>query len=253
MYKFIQRRMQMYRGVYKIAGHRIEIVSLYEEVHRLCKEYRYDGEIEVTITVMESDILEEREKSIAEDKKEGLPIRQYPDSYLETLSVYRKLTEYLLDYDILLFHGSVVAVDGQGYLFTAKSGTGKSTHTNLWMQMFQGRAMMVNDDKPLLEVGAQGIIVYGTPWDGKHHRSTNTSVPLKAICILNRGQENKIEKVEKKTVYPLLLQQTYRSRNIEKLKKTLCLFEQLLERVDVYVLFCTISEEAVSVAYDGMQ
>ena len=243
----------MYRGVYKIAGHRIEIVSLYEEVHRLCNEYRYDGEAEVTIEIMESDIFTEREKSIVEDKKEGLLIREYPDSYLETLAVYRKLTEYLLDYDILLFHGSVVAVDEQGYLFTAKSGTGKSTHTNLWMQMFQGRAMMVNDDKPLLEVGEQGVIVYGTPWDGKHHRSTNTSVPLKAICILNRGQENKIEKVDKKKVYPLLLQQTYRSRNIEKLKKTLCLFEQLLERVDVYVLFCTISEEAVSVAYDGMQ
>ena len=116
----------MYSGIYKIAERIIEIVSLYEEVHLLCKEYRCEGEIEVTIEINVTDILEEREKSVAEDKKEGLPIRQYPDSYLETLAVYRKLTEYLLDYNILLFHGSVVAMDGWGYLFTAKSGTGKS-------------------------------------------------------------------------------------------------------------------------------
>lgn len=243
----------MYSGIYKIAERIIEIVSLYEEVHLLCKEYRCEGEIEVTIEINVTDILEEREKSVAEDKKEGLPIRQYPDSYLETLAVYRKLTEYLLDYNILLLHGSVVAVDGQGYLFTAKSGTGKSTHTQLWMQQFQERATMINDDKPLLELKEQGVIVYGTPWDGKHHRSTNTSVPLKAICILNRGQENKIEKVEKKKVYPLLLQQTYRPRKVEKLKKTLCLFEQLVECLDVYVLFCTMEAEAAIVAYEGMQ
>ena len=243
----------MHSEIYKIAGHRIEIMSLYEEVHWLCKDYPCDGEAEVTIEITLSNILEEREKSIAEDKKEGLPIRQYPGSYLETLAVYRKLTEYLLDYNILLLHGSVVAVDGQGYLFTAKSGTGKSTHTQLWMQQFQERATMINDDKPLLELTEQGVLVYGTPWDGKHHRSTNTSVPLKAICILNRGQENKIEKVEKKKVYPLLLQQTYRPRKVEKLKKTLCLFEQLVECLDVYVLFCTMEAEAAIVAYEGMQ
>lgn len=141
----------------------------------------------------QSDIEYEREKSALEDRKEGLPIRNFPDSYLETLAVYRKFAENLLAYDTVLFHGSVVAVDGIGYLFTAKSGTGKSTHTRLWREYFGERAVMVNDDKPLLQVTENGVIVYGTPWDGKHHLSNNISVPLKAICILTRAEENHIE------------------------------------------------------------
>lgn len=66
-----------------------------------------------------------------EDALEGQPIRQYSDAYLETTAVQRKLAEKLFDYDTLLFHGSTIAVDNQAYLFTAKSGTGKSTHTQL--------------------------------------------------------------------------------------------------------------------------
>ena len=62
-------------------------------------------------------------------------MRKYSDIYLETMAVYRKIEDKLLDYDTILFHGSAVAVDGVGYLFTAKSGTGKSTHTRLWREM----------------------------------------------------------------------------------------------------------------------
>ena len=108
------------------------------------------------------------------------------DEYLETLAVYRKIAEKMIDYDTILFHGSVIAVDGIGYLFTAKSGTGKSTHTRLWRELFGERAVMVNDDKPLIKVSENGIIVYGTPWDGKHRLSTNTFVPLKGICFMSK-------------------------------------------------------------------
>ena len=139
-----------------------------------------------------SDILYEKEKSRREDIKEGIPIREFSDAYLETLAVYRKICSCLLDEDILLFHGSVVSVDGIGYLFTAKSGTGKSTHTKYWREYFKDRAIMINDDKPLLEIKEDRVNVYGTPWDGKHRLSCNTCVPLKAICILNRGQDNNV-------------------------------------------------------------
>ena len=124
------------------------------------------------IATTQSDIDFEREKSAREDIKEGISIRHFSDAYLETLAVYRKSADHLLSCDTLLFHGSVIAVDGEGYLFTAKSGTGKSTHTRLWREYFGERAVMVNDDKPLLHITDSGVTAYGTPWDGKHRLST---------------------------------------------------------------------------------
>ena len=83
------------------------------------------------MTTSQEDIDFEREKSASEDEVEGIPTRHFSDSYLEELAVYRKIAEKMIDYDTILFHGSVIAVDGIGYLFTAKSGTGKSTHIGI--------------------------------------------------------------------------------------------------------------------------
>ena len=132
-------------------------------------------------------------------------MREHAEPYLETLAVYRKLAQLLVQDDILLMHGAVVAVDGQAYLFTAQSGTGKTTHTRLWMQQFGDRAVMVNGDKPLLHITNEGVTVYGTPWDGKEHLSTNTSCPLKALCILTRSETNHIERISKKEALSLSL------------------------------------------------
>ena len=141
---------------------------------------------------------------------EGHAPGNFSDEYLETLALYRKIVERLLEWDTLLFHGSCISVDSKAYLFTAKSGTGKSTHTQLWKKLFGERAVFINDDKPLLKISAQGVTVYGTPWDGKHHRSTNTSCPLKAVCILTRNTENSIQRIDKKAALPMLCQQSYR-------------------------------------------
>ena len=113
----------------------IRIEPMYDDIREYCREYITDMQESFTVATAPSDIEYERERSAAEDKKEGIPVRQYSDSYLETLAVYRKIADKMLDYDTILFHGSAVAVDGVGYLFTAKSGTGKSTHTRLWREM----------------------------------------------------------------------------------------------------------------------
>ena len=144
------------QNTYRLAGHAIEIKSIYKEVHTLCAHYQVDDEAEYHISTTSADIDFERQRSIRTESLEHVSIQNYTDSYLETLVVYRKLAQLLVQEDILLMHGSVVAVDGQAYLFTAKSGTGKTTHTSLWMQHFGARAVMVNGDKPLLHVGNGG-------------------------------------------------------------------------------------------------
>ena len=236
-----------------LAGKRVLIRAIHEYAKKYCKDYLTAGEPDFTVTVTPADIAYERERSAREEAVEGLPPRKFPEEYLETLAIYRQIAEKMLMWDILLFHGSAISVDGEGYLFTAKSGTGKSTHTRLWRQRFQKRCIAVNDDKPLLRVTEDAVMVCGTPWNGKHRLSTNTMVPLKGLVILERGQENVIEPVDASAAMPMLLQQSYRPENPAALSRLLRLLEQMTKKVGLYRLKCNMDPEAAQVAYDGMQ
>ena len=198
------------------------------------------------------DIAFEREKSEREDRLEGIPVRKFTDAYLETVAVQRKITECLFAYDTLLFHGSVVAVDGEGYLFTAKSGTGKSTHTRLWREMLGDRAVMVNDDKPFLRLTEDAVLACGSPWNGKHGLGRNMSVPLKAVCILERGEENRIQKISAKQVLPMLVQQSNRPMDSRWMLKYLELLDKLASGVAFYRLACNTDPQAALVSYQAM-
>ena len=244
----------------KLVDKTIEINNLYPYIEQYCKNYistDCECKSDFIIGISDTDIEYERRKSEAEDKKEGIPIRYFTDEYLETLAVYRKIAEQMLSYDTILFHGSVIAVDGCGYLFTAKSGTGKSTHTRLWREVFGDRTVMVNDDKPLLQITKEGVIAYGTPWDGKHRLSTNTCVPLKGICILERAAKNHIVRLDSKeqlrSAYPMMVQQTHKSSNPASARRTMELIDRLTEAVPIYRLSCNMEPEAAKVAYEGMQ
>lgn len=208
--------------------------------------------IDFQVKISPEDILYEREESAREDALEGIPLRQFSDAYLETLAVYRKIAERMIDYDTLLFHGSVLAMDGEGYLFTAKSGTGKSTHARLWREQFRERVVMINDDKPLLRFTDEEVWACGTPWDGKHHLSNNLSVPLKAICILERGEDNQIMGMTKRDAFPILVQQSYRPEDAAALTKVMGLLDRLASKVCLYRLTCNMEPEAAQVAYHGM-
>lgn len=236
-----------------IANKRVGITAQYESTRQFCENYLDAGTPDFTVSVSQKDIDFEREKSAREDALEGIPVREFPDEYLERLAVYRKIADKMLSFDTLLFHGSVIAVDGVGYLFTAKSGTGKSTHTRLWRQTFGDRAVMINDDKPLLRITNQGVWVCGTPWDGKHRLSTNAIVPLKGICILQRGVENHIEAIDPRDVLPMLLQQSHRPANPLDLTKLLDTVDKLMQQTEFYRLKCNMDPEAALVAYNGMQ
>lgn len=231
------------------------IHNMYSYIEDYCKDYLCDCDhVDYSISISMPDILYEKEKSRREDIKEGISIREFSDAYLETLAVYRKICRCLLDENVLLFHGSVVSVDGIGYLFTAKSGTGKSTHTKYWREYLKDRAIMINDDKPLLEIKEDRVNVYGTPWDGKHRLSTNTCVPLKAICILNRGQDNRICRIDGMDAYSILIQQVNRPVGDEvAMSKTLELIDRLCSCVEFYSMHCTMDIDAARVAYEGMK
>ena len=238
----------------KLADKVIEVSTIYPMTKELCKDYLSQEKADFSIKIEENYIENERIKSAQEDKRQGINIRRFSNEYLETLAVYRKIATRMPQFNVLLFHGSVIAVDDKGYLFTAPSGTGKSTHARLWMERFKSRAYMVNDDKPLLKVDNGVVTAYGTPWDGKHRLSTNTCVPLQGICILYQAKENTIEKIAKKDALMQILQQTYRPLDDSQAYiQTLNLIDQLLNSIPVYKMGCNISQEAVEIAYEAMK
>ena len=245
--------MNNYSGKYLLGGIAICIESIYSEVQVMCKDYSTELVPELTISTTMADIEEEGRMSDEQRKLEGLPECHYQAPYLETLAVYRQLATAALSRGVMLIHGSVIAVDGEGFLFTALSGTGKSTHVRLWRELFGERAVMVNDDKPLVRISeGERPLVYGTPWDGKHHLSNNISVPLRAVVILERGTENSIHPVSAQEAFPTLLQQSFRPEEPMLTMKALQLLSLLSEQVGLYRLHCNMQPEAARVAYEGI-
>ena len=236
----------------RIAGCTLEARVMFDSTEHFCRDYLCGGTPDFCVEATAEDLVFERKKSEREDALEGIPVRHFSDAYLETIALQRKIAEALFAHDILLFHGSVVAVDGQGYLFTAKSGTGKSTHTRLWREVFGQRAVMVNDDKPFLQITDGSVLAHGTPWNGKHGLGSNLCVPLKAICLLERGEQNKIEKIPAKDAVFMLLQQSNRPLAPQKLPKYKELLDKLSGGVEFYKMQCNMDPGAAVLAYEAM-
>ncbi len=236
----------------KIADCIAGVTALYDSTYEFCRDYLTDGPFDFSVDITENDIKYERAKYDREAGVNGGTSVAYSEAYLETLAVYRKIASSLLNYNTLLFHGSAIAVDGEAYLFTAKSGVGKSTHAGLWRRYFGDRAIMINDDKPLLKITDAGVMVYGTPWNGKHQLGNNISAPLKAIAILERDANNHISKTDKRTALPMFYQQSFRPDDTTGLSKAMALIDKLGNNVGIYKLRCNMEPEAAIVAYTGM-
>lgn len=169
--------------------------------------------------------------------------------YMYTGSVFYR---NLLQHDGFLLHSSAVVVDGKAYLFSAPCGTGKSTHTKLWLQVFGDRAYILNDDKPALRLEDGVWYAYGTPWSGKHDISANSRVPLAGICFLQRGEKNVIRPFGGSKAVFAFLEQTARPPETALRERLMDLMQKLMETVPVWHLECNMDPEAAVVSYEAM-
>ena len=236
----------------ELASHAVAVRAFFESSRAYCRDHLTRRAPEATVEISREDLIRERELYARNEGSEGLSAGALPDAQLEITAIQRKVARILFDWDILLFHGSVVAVDGVAYLFTAKSGTGKSTHTRLWRELLGQRAVMVNDDKPFLQITKDGALVSGSPWNGKHRLSANISVPLQAICLLERGERNEIERIRPREALPALLQQSSRPEDGRRLPAYMELLDRLSGLVPFYRLRCNMEPEAATVSYEAM-
>lgn len=229
--------------IYKIADLQIKINPFYKRTQKrllpyVCDAGDFDFEIDVTDTDI-SQYLSQCKEPCSSAGAEGV------------LILTQLCNIILSSFDGFFFHSSSLMIDGEAYVFTALSGTGKSTHTALWREYFGDKVTMINDDKPIIRKHNGEFYIYGTPWMGKSEIGTNTKAPVKAVYILQRGTENKVERVKTGEVFKQILEATLVPADRENMTKLLALLDEFFSSVKLFKLCCNTNIDAAKTAYDA--
>ena len=156
-------------------------------------------------------------------------------------------------YDTLLIHASLVRNNGYGYAFTAKSGTGKSTHTSLWLKYIEGSDLM-NDDNPIIRIFDGKAFIYGSPWSGKTPCYRNTKAPLGAVAKIERAESNWVETVRPSIAFSIMLPACSSMRWDKKVFDNTCntITRLIASMQRIYILHCRPDKEAAIVCHDAI-
>lgn len=165
------------------------------------------------------------------------------------------ISEKLIEHNAFLMHGAAIALEDKSYIFIAPSGIGKTTHIRKWLEHCPN-AFVINGDKPFVLVDEKDgctIKACGSPWGGKEHLYSNAIVPLKAIILMERGEENIMQQISMADAFPILLQQIYRPVDADKMKKTLKLLQRLDGKVAFWHFKCNnFKDDCFQVAYKAL-
>lgn len=158
-----------------------------------------------------------------------------------------------LPHDTLLVHASVVKCDGCGYMFLGRSGTGKSTHSRLWLESVEGTSLL-NDDNPVIRIIGGEVHVFGSPWSGKTPCYINEELPLQAVVRLSQAPSNKVSRLGKLQSYASLMPACSCARwdraSMDNLHKTV---EKVISKVGCWHLDCLPDHEAAGLCYESVK
>ena len=228
---------------YKITDIVFGMAPLYPTLQKQSAAYLYDGDEEIRGTI--EFPRESIEKCVAKN-----PHLSFDEAeYICTGIIFYN---YLLKCGGMMLHSSAVEYNGYAYLFSAPSGTGKSTHAKLWLKNFPG-ARIINDDKPALRFFGDKLYACGTPWSGKTDLNINTCVPVGGICFISRDENNHIERADTEFMLKNLLEQTVRPANEKAMDAVLNFIEKIMKTTPVYKLGCNMDIQAAQVSYDAMK
>lgn len=226
----------------KIADIVIAVDNKYPEIYEISREYMTDEPPSISVCADESDIEKERPYFDSEISA----------GELESIAIYRKIADEICAFDAIVFHGSVVLLDERAYLFTAKSGVGKTTHSKLWLSHFGKRVKILNGDKPVIRIMNGKVSVSGTPWRGKEGYGIPGVKELSGIAFLERATENSAEPINPDAVLIKFATQAYiPKKDVQSGKKALALLNRVLCSVPLISLKCNMREEAAQVAHDA--
>lgn len=229
----------------EIAGLCAMMNARFEFSRHHCRDYIIEEPPCVHINAHADDAEIAREMA-AYDAPHGEP-------YCENICLYRSIAEQLPKFDRMVFHGAAVSIGGRGFIFTAPSGTGKTTHIDLLLKNYPSDVDIINGDKPIIHVMGDGARVCSTPWAGKEGMQKNVSQDLCGIVILRRGAENRIKKIDPAQFFTAIMAQTYFPRDPEARMATLELVDKLSNVVDFYLLECNVSDEAAHTSFEFLR
>lgn len=156
---------------------------------------------------------------------------------VEYLELGPRVCDALLPYGRILFHGAAILWRGRVWVFTANSGTGKTTQYMLWKLCFGSQIRILNGDKPLLEFRKDGILVHPSPWRGKEGLGSLDAAPLGGIILLEQSEENRMRRMlPAEAAGPLLTQLLFTRKNADDVRAACALEERLLAQVPVWLL-----------------
>lgn len=227
---------------YNIAGVIVEMNPMFNRTISQAKPYLTtslnDPDISIELTMEKLEEIKKRYNHLNLEEIEYIFLGQL---------FYR----HILKYNGILLHSSCVVKDNQAYLFSAPSGTGKSTHTNLWLEEFKD-AYILNDDKPAIIFKDNTLYAAGTPFSGKHDISKNLLVPIKGICFIERSLNNWIKEISSKQAIFEILNQTERIPYENDMTLILSHIENIVKNTKIYKMGCNISIDAVYTSYNKM-
>ena len=224
----------------KIADKVLEINAFNETTKRYCGKFLSEENPDYVITMTEEDL--KNESSNSADGK------VYVNEEISAL--YRRIANIFVEDGIIVFHGSSFMINNCGFIITARSGVGKSTHSKLLSDLIGEDFKYINDDKPLLLVN-DSVTIYSSPWNGKERRGNNISAPLKAIMFLGRSEEPNFRKIiNKEEIYIKLLSQTYLPKEKASREKALKIVDKLLRDVNFYEINVNQNEESAKMTYE---
>lgn len=228
--------------IFRIADLNIKINPVYDYCSSRMTPYLTDAEtVDFEICVTDDEISEYIRQSKTHCTRSGA----------ESVLMLTKLCNTILErFDGFFFHSSSLMFENEAYVFTALSGTGKSTHTALWRKHFGGRVKMINDDKPIIRKHDGSFFIYGTPWMGKSDIGNNIKAPVKAVYILQRGTKNSAVRVRTGDVFKQILEATLIPTDKKNMITLLSLLDEFFTSVPLYLLTCNTDESAVQTAYD---
>ena len=155
--------------------------------------------------------------------------------------------------DTLLIHASTIKYDGKGYLFLGKSGTGKSTHSHLWIEHIEGSELL-NDDNPILRIVDGNVYVYGSPWSGKTNCYRNIRIPVGGIVRLHQATFNRISLLSCIKAYAALLPSCSCMKWNHEMAETIhSTISKVIERVPIYSLECLPNREAALLSFETLR
>lgn len=230
--------------IYRIAEMNIAVQARFEETYRYMAEFLTDSD-EYELYIEPTDEMIRYEAQLGEEIH-GASGSMY---ICEAVAILRVICDYIIDKGGFFLHCSCLKYKDEAIIFTAPSGTGKSTHAALWRKHFGSEVTMINDDKPLVREKNGRFIIYGTPWNGKHGIGENTCAPVRAIVFLSQAKENHAAPISPVEALTLLLQQTVLPSEKAQLSALLDMLGRMIETVPVYRLSCNISDEAVTTIY----